>query len=546
MVLLIGMSKLNPSILGLIQQYQNLTAVSQPAAGAVTISVDEVASRVAAFYEKIRTVVDWQEEHLMRRIEIERILKRRLFLKLNAEEKEGLAENFVRELIRGGYFPNNQIPKSKIQDVKRLIDKYTFILEQAPRPRGKTQSEFYSELIAIAACETEEILDTAFHQKIRILIEFMENVMREKIKIGKIALSKTNLTGEEKNTLIFIAVSQALFKLDQAMINYNLLKRQFPNWFNLSSEESQNIAENIHSIFDNFKKYFSHPLFNKFYQLCEKYDTPYLLIGDIIPENSINIEELMSDEKELERAIKKTYNKRLAALKRKTARSAFYATVSIFLSKMLILYILEDVFLARLTGKIYLLAAILDVAIPTLLMLFLSSTIRLPSSENFRLIMSEIKKIVYESDKKDVYEIEFYPKRPFIVNAVVGLFYFLGICISLGAIAWCFYKLKYPPLSCFILLVFISLISFAGVRIRQRARELHITEDRETLFNFIFDPYALPIIYLGRWIMRRWRKINLVAVFFNLLLDAPILVFVEFLEHWRYFLKEKKEEIHNN
>jgi len=116
----------------------------------------------------------------------------------------------------------------------------------------------------------------------------------------------------------------------------------------------------------------------------------------------------------------------------------------------------------------------------------------------------------------------------------------------LGAIAWCFYKLKYPPLSCFILLVFISLISFAGVRIRQRARELHITEDRETLFNFIFDPYALPIIYLGRWIMRRWRKINLVAVFFNLLLDAPILVFVEFLEHWRYFLKEKKEEIHNN
>ena len=44
-----------------------------------TIHVDEVASAVAAFYEKIRGVVDWREEHLMRRAAIERMLNEGCF-----------------------------------------------------------------------------------------------------------------------------------------------------------------------------------------------------------------------------------------------------------------------------------------------------------------------------------------------------------------------------------------------------------------------------------------------------------------------------------
>ena len=44
---------------------------------AANLHVDEVASKVASFYEKVRKIVDWREEHLMRRIAIKRILKRR-------------------------------------------------------------------------------------------------------------------------------------------------------------------------------------------------------------------------------------------------------------------------------------------------------------------------------------------------------------------------------------------------------------------------------------------------------------------------------------
>jgi len=106
------MPELSQATKKLIQKYQSWYVSLQPKEGISTIHVDEVASKVAAFYEKIRGVVDWREEHLMRRAAIERILKRRLLLQKNEDD---LASSFIYELIRGGYFPNNKIDEIKIE-----------------------------------------------------------------------------------------------------------------------------------------------------------------------------------------------------------------------------------------------------------------------------------------------------------------------------------------------------------------------------------------------------------------------------------------------
>ncbi len=86
------MSELSQQTQRLIQRYQSWYQSLQPKEGISAIHVDEVASKVAAFYEKIRGVVDWREEHLIRKAAIERILKRRLFLQKN---EKGLESRFV-------------------------------------------------------------------------------------------------------------------------------------------------------------------------------------------------------------------------------------------------------------------------------------------------------------------------------------------------------------------------------------------------------------------------------------------------------------------
>ena len=74
-----------------------------------TIHVDEVASALAGFYEKIREVVEWREEQLMRRAAIERMIKRRLLVEKDGKE---ISYALVMELIRGGHFPNDKMPES--------------------------------------------------------------------------------------------------------------------------------------------------------------------------------------------------------------------------------------------------------------------------------------------------------------------------------------------------------------------------------------------------------------------------------------------------
>ena len=72
------MSTISQPTQKLIGKYQDWFQSLQPKEGVSFIHVDEVASRVAAFYEKIKGVVDWEEEHLLRKRAIERTLKRRI------------------------------------------------------------------------------------------------------------------------------------------------------------------------------------------------------------------------------------------------------------------------------------------------------------------------------------------------------------------------------------------------------------------------------------------------------------------------------------
>ena len=71
------MAELSQSTKNVISKYALWKNYLNPKQGVATIHVDEVALKVAAFYEKIRTIIDWKEEHLMRRAAIIRKIKRR-------------------------------------------------------------------------------------------------------------------------------------------------------------------------------------------------------------------------------------------------------------------------------------------------------------------------------------------------------------------------------------------------------------------------------------------------------------------------------------
>jgi hypothetical protein len=92
-------------------------------------------------------------------------------------------------------------------------------------------------------------------------------------------------------------------------------------------------------------------------------------------------------------------------------------------------------------------------------------------------------------------------------------------------------------------IIFIALILFAGTAIRARSRELSIEEESEGFLGFISDILLLPITGIGRFLSNTWKQYNAITALFNALIDMPFSAFVEFIEGWRYFIKDQKEDM---
>jgi hypothetical protein len=526
---------------GLITQYKTWFDSIQRKESVPTIHVDEVASQVAAIYEKIRGIIDWREEHLLRRGAIERILKRRLFLRVGQKID---AQSFILELIRAGHFPNDKVEEAKIDIVQKALDKYIFIMEKSPSPRReKNRIQLQGWLSCIAACEVEEILDPP--RKERILIDFMTDSMKEKIVL------KSNLTEEEKNTQIYIAVQKALFKLDPPIITYHLLKKRCPAWAILQKQESgegplETITKNIYSIWHDIDKEIHHPLSEKFYRICERFDAPYLILGDILSQDPKNSAERLANPEIIEGDIKKFYQIRLKQQKSRVSRAAAYSTLSIFATKILIAFVLEYLIIdSRLLHQAPDWQTLgINIAIPPLLMLIIILSIRPPRKNNLEKVVIETMKIIHQSDKKDSYLLKISGRQNPIIKIILFFLYLLSFLVSFWIIWIILEEIKFTWPSIIVFMVFFSLITFAGTKIKERAKELSVEEEKSGFFGFIIDWISLPFIQVGKWLSGQWTKYNTVLVFLTTLIDLPFQVLIEFLEQWRYFIKEKKEEIH--
>lgn len=533
----------------LILRYQIGEKSARVSDGTPTIHVDEVASKVAAFYEKIRGIVDWREEHLLKRSAIERILKRRIMigadiLKIGETVRDSIAQPMVLDLIRGGHYPNDKIPEAKITEVQVAIEKYIFILKNTPQAENGEQAlSFYNWILAIMACEIEEILSSSFKE--RALIDFMFESLKERISVNQGAITTRALKNEEKDIQIYIAVQRALFKLDGSVVAYHLLKYKYPSWRNISKEELLEVSKNMLQTQRKIERDLVYPLADRFYQVCEKYDTPYLLLGDIISSaTDEDIEEKLSNPEVLEESIRDAYKERVKTLKSRLSRAAIYATISIFITKVVLALALE-IPIDKYLNSFNTTALLINILVPPALMFFLVSTIRLPGRENLEKVVLETMKIVQETITKDTYEVKtFKVKRNFILSSIIDFAYLISFAISLGAITWVLDYLNFSPLSIVIFIVFISLIAFAGTKIRQRSKELQVVQEREGFFGFVADFFAIPIVEFGKWLSGKWQKYNFISALLDILVDMPFSVFVEFIEQWRYFLKERKESIH--
>lgn len=496
------------------------------------INVSTLLSRVVLGYEKIRNVLEYQEEHLLRKNATKRMLKR-LFL---FRQKEKIAKLLIEELIRGGYLPNNQLANSKIAEVHKIIMKYRHLRERLSMTYSFSQAQkHFNWFIGLGACEIEEILNPT--QIDEAIIHLMYRTVSSDFEF--------QLPNREELSLeIYLEVRKALLKPDRDLLNYALMKYYFPDW----RREYQGILEKVMLRLPQIKEKFSRLIENKrsfrFQWFLKRHKIIFIILRELVSGKSEEIKDLLDREK-LKESITDVCLRRYHHIGKRQARGAFRAIIFVFFTKMILALLLELPFDYYLIGFINYSPIIINILFPPILLFLIAVIVPKPGEENTQRIITGIKRMVYQGKLFDQpQKIKFFRQRSAFLNTLYYLLYFLTFVISFGLLVYLLYWLEFNLVSGILFFFFLCLVSFLGLRIRRSAKELLWSEPRDNLMRFFWTFFSMPIIRVGRWLTYEFAKVNFLVIFLDLIIETPLKTLIELWEGWASFIKEKKEEIY--
>ena len=370
----------------------------------------------------------------------------------------------------------------------------------------------------------------------------MTELMTERI----IVLPEGSMNDDEKRTHVFIAICRTLYELDDEFIIYQLLKFSYPGWHNPDAEQLKKLTEEVPKIWKSSDSILDHPLARQFYTICERVDTIFMLLGDILDkyvEEPKKLKEALQEKNELTKLATEAYDKRYKTLKTRLVRLAIFSTLSVFLSNWVTFYIIEVPLAEVFYEGFNLFTAFIDFLIPTALMFILVAIIRPPPEQNAKRVLSTLYRFVYEDEKKPLFEVRLRKRRNIFFTFIVAFLYFAMMFLVLGGVWYIFYFFKLPITSVFFDTFTIALTIFAAVLIRNKARELSV-DDRTTFWEFILDMFSVPVAKIGEFLAAKWKEYNIIAILFTFLIETPFVVVLDFIENWSQYLKERRSELH--
>ncbi len=504
-------------------RYRTAKELSQKYTGE-KIHVDEIASKLAAFYEKVRNLIAYSEEHLLRKGTIDRILRRRIFLK---DFEKNFAEPLIKELIRSGHLANDTVPEGKVADVQKIIDNLNYLIERGIFKNEMEKDEISEWLITISISAIEEELFPP--AKEQMLSEATFSTIRSNLTLRNVELSE-----EETDVQLFLAIQRALFRPDDDQLRYRLLKFMYPRWGAFNEEETAIVAENLPELKHTLNHFFKNPVGRYFLKLCNRKKVIFLLLGDLVFSGS-------PLDENFEVLLKHAYQDRYKKEKIQLHRLAFFSVISFFISKVLVALAVEIPLDKYLAHAFSMRTLIINIALPPLLMLFIILFIRLPSKQNYYLVAGEVRDVISPGIQKK-YIVTVPKKRSWINETLVRFAYLITLGVVLYLLTAGLMRLNFSIASIVIFALFISMVIATGVRINNRTKEISLMKEKATLGSFIIDLVSIPFMTIGKWAISGLGKFNILVIGFNFLIELPFQLFVEFLENFRGFIRAKKEE----
>ena len=532
------------------------------------IRVSSLVSRLAFFYEKARNAVDYEEEHLLRKTAIARILKRQVVIEgvLRQAESLEIAKHLLIELIRGGYLANDSIPETKIDEVAFILEKYIILKNYLSAEMSTSfslkadinktkdliqeKNNLISWLLNLAACEIEDNLSPNKIKK--TIVANMFDFLTKKIQLPDDLVEFE----KAKDIQIYLSIARSYLKFDEDILSFVLFKYYNGFWLELNKkgileesdkEDIKKVAVGFSLLKKEIDQDLNHPLKKQLDKISRTYALYFNVLAETIEKDPLALYgEIQKGEKGFSASIKKACNQKYSKAKAKLWRAAVRSIIYIFLTKSIFVLAIEIPAIGWFGEELHYLSLAINIIFPAVLLFFIVLTTRKPAEDNTEKIVSGIKEISFSSeDKKSTLILRKPRKRNLIAATIFNLIYAGSFCFSIYLII----KILTLPLigftwvSVIIFLFFLAFVSFFSIITTRGIKELLVIERRESLLAFLVDLFYLPIIMVGRWLSNNMSKVNIFVFIFDFIIEAPFKILVDIADDWTKYVREKRDNM---
>lgn len=558
--------ELNESAKKLFQViYSEQTQKEEINEDAPKIKVSSLISKVAFFYEKIRNAVAYEEEHLLRKNAIARILRRQVVIEgvIKEVEAEGLATHLLTELIRGSYLPNDKILEIKIREIAFLLEKYIYLKDQilekinislSLKTDIKKAKELLEErnnlinwLLTLAACEIEDNL--APNKIKQTVVNNLFDTLSQSISLPE------NLPyNNDLDIQIYLSIGRTYLKLDEDMLSFVLFKYYHGEWLEISNKQTlsasdqdkiKKIVVQITELKDSINNQLKHPLTKQLDKITRVYALYFSILTETIESDPIKVySELQKSEKVFVANLKKICYQKYKKAKARLWRAAIRSIIYIFLTKSIFVIAIELPAVQLFGEAVNFGSLAINIAFPAVLLFFIVLSTRTPQEDNTDKIINGIKEIAFVGQsKKQGIVLKKPAKRNSISSVLFGIIYFASFIVSIYSIVWLLGLINFNWVSVVIFLFFLAFVSFFSIVVTKGVKDLIIVERKESLLTFLIDLFYMPIILAGKWLSRSFSKINVFIFIFDFVLEAPFKILVEIAEDWTKYVRERRDNM---
>jgi ABC-type multidrug transport system fused ATPase/permease subunit len=362
----------------------------------------------------------------------------------------------------------------------------------------------------------------------------------------RIILSDQSIQREDLELQIYIACIRGLHVNDEDILGVRVLQLFFPEWKEASYELIDKIAHDFEHVHRQIQQTLHHRLGRILQRKIKPSVVAFRMLEQVYEDKGLGeLKQLLAHSDELEQAVKQVCAVEYKKVRKKLARNVFRSIIYLFLTKVILAVVIEVPFDLLVFKEIHYLPLLINVLVSPFLLMLIGFFTQIPDRRNTANILMELKSLLRDSTEREViFEVKRSYQRSTMLTFVFRALYFFAFVVSFGAIIQFLLWLHFNVLSGVLFVVFLSLVSYFGIRIKKIARDLSITNQRENILTLLLDFFSYPVVSFGQYLSQKWSKFNVLAMVFDVIIEAPLKILVEIMEEWFSYFDEKKEELY--